>query len=97
MDHIEFDFDEDFTDPLFHFLVRCGIIDHESEIGTGGKIVFPKVMFLPPEKVLEQINQTKEQPKKRERNLFAKSVDMNALKENEFLSSKLAKRSIVGF
>ena len=94
MDHIEFDFCEDFTNPLANFLERCGVLEYEKVVGS--KITFPRAMFLPPESVLEQL---KDQTagKRRDRNNLTKSYDTNILKDNELMSSKLAKRSILGF
>ena len=89
MDHIEFDFDEDFIVPLISFLERCGLLEYGNPYS---KIVFPNVMFLPPEPVI-----SRNKDRRRERNILTRSYDTNILKDNELMSSKLAKRSILGF
>ena len=59
MDHIEFDFDGHFTQPLTHFLNRCGI-----KVGTwanGGRIIFPRKLFETPEYLKTQNKQSSTQ------------------------------------
>mgnify|MGYP000890675528 CR=1 FL=1 len=65
MDHVEFDFYEDFTLPLMKFLQRCNIpIMKESEVG----ITFPTTLFRAPESVLRNLNE-------KERFLFEQNLD----------------------
>ncbi len=66
MDHIEFDFFEDFSRPLIRFLQRCGIAVGEESLG---KIRFPMPLFLPPEMVLKGNVRSKDALKKRDRSV----------------------------
>jgi hypothetical protein len=45
MDHIEFDFDADFTDPLANFLLKCNF---ELRPKSLSKIEIPPELFKPP-------------------------------------------------
>jgi len=47
MDHIEFDFFEDFSTPLLKFLERCGL---RLGVAFSGRINFPKSLFEVPKK-----------------------------------------------
>lgn len=94
MDHIEFDFFEDFSRPLIRFLQRCGI-----EVGmqmSEGKIRFPVTLFLPPERIVRANAQSRDPMRKRER-VGAKSSDTRIETDAEFLSPKVSKRSVVGY
>ena len=71
MDHIEFDFDEDFVLPLIQFLGRCGI-----NVGTwrnSGKIFFPKKLFEVPD-IFKQ--KKKQEPPKELAFLYEKKKKM---------------------
>jgi hypothetical protein len=52
MDHIEFDFYEDFTQPLAFFLTRCNI---QLRPRKGVKIDFPPSLFETPPLVEKQL------------------------------------------
>lgn len=53
MDHIEFDFYEDFTAPLAFFLARCNF---QLRAKKGHKIEFPANIFENPHKPKENIH-----------------------------------------
>jgi len=50
MDHIEFDFYDDFTAPLMDFLLRCNF-----ELEKTPAIYFPRAVFKTPEQVLMRL------------------------------------------
>ena len=62
MDHVEFDFYEDFTSPLIQFLEKCGF-----EISKGaavqGKISFPQKLFHIPDSIKSLFKKEQKQEK----------------------------------
>lgn len=52
MDHIEFDFHEDFTNPLLEFLHK---ISFGLESGRSLKVTFPQELFIPPKEMREGV------------------------------------------
>ena len=63
MDHVEFDFYEDFTSPLMQFLEKCGF-----ELCTAATIknmiVFPQKLFQQPESLKSPSKREQKSPEK---------------------------------
>ena len=79
MDHIEFDFYEDFTSPLVNFLQRCGI----KTSNGNGRIFFPKNIFVVPEEIdssakLKTHVNTKQQQQQRRRVARNVTIDLTS-------------------
>ena len=79
MDHIEFDFDEHFSQPLMHFLDRCGI--KVGVFNNAGRIIFPRKLFETPKllksqnRQLSDVDEKKNEDKKEMLRLFSTLAD----------------------
>ena len=62
MDHVEFDFFEDFTAPLIEFLEKCRF-DLNSARDVKNRIIFPQRLFHIPESFKKQ-NKRDQKPEK---------------------------------
>lgn len=108
MDHIEFDFYEDFTCPLMHFLERCGI----SVTRNSTNIHFPKYLFNCPiallkaskkpvsAQVVETLNGNKfdlESPKNGVYNGRFKIENKKSIINTGNMSARESTSSLVGF